>query len=454
MKKTIAAISTPRATGGISVIRISGEEAISIADKVFSSVSMKKLCDIPGYTALFGDIKYESETIDQGVALVFRAPKSYTGEDVVEISCHGGILVTEKVLRAVFDMGAYPAEPGEFTKRAFLNGKMSLTQAEAVTDLINAESEKGLKAAQNALKGALYKKIKTVLDDLLSVIANIAAFIDYPDEDIDDIGIMKIKEICQKNLSELDSLLNTFDRGKIIREGIETVIVGKPNVGKSTLMNLLAGCQKSIVTDIPGTTRDVVEEAVNIGDVILRLADTAGVRQTDDIVEKAGVERTLERLDNAELVLAVFDFSSPLDDTDLLIIKKAKNIPSVAIINKTDLEENIDKKYIYDNFKHIVEISAVNNEGIDALNTAVSELLRLNEINPSAAMLANERQYYCVSEARKRLSESLDAVEMGFTMDAVGINIETAISVLLELTGEKVTDAVVNEVFSQFCVGK
>ncbi len=454
MKKTIAAISTPRATGGISVIRISGTDAVSIADKVFSSVSLKKLSDIPGYTALFGDIKDENETLDQGVALVFRAPKSYTGEDVVELSCHGGILVTEKVLRAVFKNGAVPAEPGEFTKRAFLNGKMSLTQAEAVTDLINAESEKGLKAARNALKGALYKKIKAVLDNLLSVVANIAAFIDYPDEDIDDIGIMKIKEVCRNCLCELDSLLNTFDRGKIIREGIETVMVGRPNVGKSTLMNLLAGCQKSIVTDIPGTTRDVVEEAVNIGDVILRLADTAGVRQTEDIVEKAGVERTLERLEGAELVLPVFDFSSPLDDTDLLIIKKAKNTPSVAIINKTDLEENIDKKYIYDNFKHIVEISAANNEGIDALNTAISELLRLNEINPSAAMLANERQYHCVAEAKNRLIEACDAIDMGFTMDAVGINIENAISVLLELTGEKVTDAVVNEVFSQFCVGK
>lgn len=454
MKKTIAAISTPRATGGISVVRISGEKAIEIADEVFLSVSGKKISELSGYTALFGDIKDEKETIDQGVALVFRAPKSYTGEDVVEISCHGGIFVTEKVLRAVLKKGASPAEAGEFTKRAFLNGKMTLTQAEAVTDLINAESEKGLRAAQNALKGALYNKIKTVLNDLLSVVAHISAFIDYPDEDIDDLGVAEIKENVNKDIELLENLLKTFDCGKILREGIETVIVGRPNVGKSTLMNLLAGCQKSIVTDIPGTTRDVVEEAVNIGDVILRLADTAGVRETDDIIEKAGVERTFDRLENADLALVVFDSSSPILDIDIEIIEKVKNIPSVAVINKIDLDANINKKYIYDNFKHIVEISAVNQQGIELLNDEICKLLKLNDINPSAAMLANERQYHCVLEAKKNLEEANEAIKMGFTMDAVGINIESAISVLLELTGEKVTDAVVNEVFSQFCVGK
>lgn len=454
MKKTIAAISTPRATGGISVVRISGEKAIEIADEVFLSVSGKKISELSGYTALFGDIKDEKETIDQGVALVFRAPKSYTGEDVVEISCHGGIFVTEKVLRAVLKKGASPAEAGEFTKRAFLNGKMTLTQAEAVTDLINAESEKGLRAAQNALKGALYNKIKTVLKDLLSVVAHISAFIDYPDEDIDDLGVAEIKENVNKDIELLENLLKTFDCGKILREGIETVIVGRPNVGKSTLMNLLAGCQKSIVTDIPGTTRDVVEEAVNIGDVILRLADTAGVRETDDIIEKAGVERTFDRLENADLALVVFDSSSPILDIDIEIIEKVKNIPSVAVINKIDLDANINKKYIYDNFKHIVEISAVNQQGIELLNDEICKLLKLNDINPSSAMLANERQYHCVLEAKKNLEEANEAIKMGFTMDAVGINIESAISVLLELTGEKVTDAVVNEVFSQFCVGK
>lgn len=262
------------------------------------------------------------------------APKSYTGEDVVEISCHGGILVTEKVLRAILREGASPAGPGEFTKRAFLNGKLTLTQAEAVTDLINAESEKSLRAAQCALKGALYQNIKKVLDDLLSVTAHIAAYIDYPDEDIDDIKLTEMKKVCAECRDTLRKLLETFDRGKIIREGVETVIVGRPNVGKSTLMNLLSGCEKSIVTDIPGTTRDVVEESVNIGDVVLRLADTAGVRETEDIIEKAGVERTFDRLESADLVLAVFDSSSPLSDTDYSLVEKIKKMPTVAIVNK------------------------------------------------------------------------------------------------------------------------
>lgn len=454
MSKTIAAISTPRAAGGISVIRISGDAAIEIAEKVFFPISDKKLSKHAGYTAAFGDIKDQGQLVDQGVALVFRAPRSYTGEDVVEISCHGGILVTEKVLRAILREGASPAGPGEFTKRAFLNGKLTLTQAEAVTDLINAESEKGLRAAQGALKGALYQKIKKVLNDLLSVTAHIAAYIDYPDEDIDDVGLAEIEKTCQECRNSLGSLLETFDRGKIIREGVETVIVGRPNVGKSTLMNLLSGCQKSIVTDIPGTTRDVVEESVNIGDVILRLADTAGVRETEDIIEKAGVERTYDRLYSAGLVLAVFDSSSPLSETDYLLVDKMKGMPAVAIINKTDLDSNIDKEYLNSNFKHLVEISAVTQDGIEKLNQEIGKVLRLSDISTSGAMLANERQYHCVLRAHKLLQEALDAIQTGFTMDAVDINIESAISVLLELTGEKVTDAVVNEVFSHFCVGK
>ena len=454
MSKTIAAISTPRAAGGISVIRISGDEAISVADRVFFPVSGKKLSQHAGYTAAFGDIRNKEKLIDQGVALVYRAPKSYTGENVVEISCHGGLLVTEKVLRTVFQEGAFPAGPGEFTKRAFLNGKLTLTQAEAVADLINAESEKGLRLAQCAIKGALYQKIRKIRNELLSVTAHIAAYIDYPDEDIDDMELAQIEQICKSCRLSLQKLLETFDRGKIIREGVETVIVGRPNVGKSTLMNLLSGCQKSIVTDIPGTTRDVVEESVNIGGVVLRLADTAGVRKTEDIIEKAGVERTFDRLESADLVLAVFDSSSPLSDTDYSLIEKTKGIPAIAVINKTDLDTNINKEYLYDKFKHVVEISAATHTGLEDLDRAISEILRLNEIDISGAMLANERQYHCVLQADGLLQEALDAIKMGFTMDAVDISIESSVSALLELTGEKVTDAVINEVFSHFCVGK
>ncbi|MEG2597297.1 MAG: tRNA uridine-5-carboxymethylaminomethyl(34) synthesis GTPase MnmE, partial [Oscillospiraceae bacterium] len=380
--------------------------------------------------------------------------KSYTGEDVVEISCHGGLLVTKKVLRAIVKQGAFPAEAGEFTKRAFLNGKLTLTQAEAVSDLISAESELGFRAAQNAMQGALYQKIQHVLADMLTISGHISAYIDYPEEDLDTVTMQQIKQKCEDGMTALKELLNTFDRGKIIRDGIETVIVGKPNVGKSTLMNLLAGCQKSIVTEVPGTTRDIVEETIKLGDIVLRLSDTAGIRETTDIIEQAGVHLAYDRLKMATLILAVFDFSSPLSAEDLTVIEKVKGERCIAVINKSDLPTKINYKYIKDNFKHIVEISAKEQQGIEQLNLEITQLFSLNEIASSGAILANERQYHCAYRAMQLLQEVLDTIELGYTLDAVDVSIESVISALLELSGEKVTDAVVNEVFSHFCVGK
>lgn len=454
LSKTIAAIATPAAVGGISVIRISGPEAIAVAERVFVPVSGRPLSQMKGYTAAFGRILSGGDVLDEGIATVFRGPKSYTGEDVVELSCHGGILVTRKALRAVLEQGALLAEPGEFTRRAFLAGKMTLTQAEAVMDLIGAGSEQSLRSARGAMQGNLYRKIRRITDRLLEVSGRLSAYIDYPEEDIDMLESDALLAICTDVLQELRELLATFDRGRIIREGVETVIVGRPNVGKSTLMNLLSGCQKSIVTDIPGTTRDVVEETVNLGDVVLRLADTAGIRQTDNPVEQMGVSMALNRLETAGLVLAVFDLSEPLTAEDKALTDRLRNAPVVAVLNKSDMPAVLDKEYIFSNFKHIVEISAREQTGVEQLNQEIVNLLALADLSGSGALLQNERQHQCALRAEKLLSEVCETIRAGYTLDAVDVALESALSALMELSGERVSEAVVQQVFSHFCVGK
>ncbi len=304
---TIAAISTAQGEGGIGVIRISGERAIEIADAVFKNINGKKLADMKGYTAAYGSIQYENEKLDEAVALVFRAPHSYTGENVVELSCHGGIYITRQVLRAVLEAGAKPAEAGEFTKRAFLNGKLDLTEAEAVMDIISAKSRSAARSALSVKDGALRRKINSVKDELLSIAAHLSAWADYPEEDIAEVTDEMIFDSCDKAIAALSHLLDTYDIGQAVKQGIDTVIAGRPNVGKSTLMNLLSGYEKSIVTDIPGTTRDVVEDTVLVGNVLLRLSDTAGLRDTDDKVEKIGVDRAKKRLEQCGLLLAYRD---------------------------------------------------------------------------------------------------------------------------------------------------
>ncbi|HPU58556.1 MAG TPA: tRNA uridine-5-carboxymethylaminomethyl(34) synthesis GTPase MnmE, partial [Candidatus Avimonas sp.] len=314
MSKVIAAISTAMAPAGLGVIRLSGDNAIEVASRIFRPASKsRRLTDLPGYSALYGWTFDAEGDIDECVALVFRAPHSYTGENVVELSCHGGLYLLQRTLRAAFAAGAVPAEPGEFTKRAFVNGKVDLTGAEAVMDLISANGRLAAKTALAAREGAIYKKIRSVLDGLTYAAANLSAFVDYPDDDIPELEPEALDEMLKNAEAELKKLIDRFDAGKVVREGIDTVIVGRPNVGKSTLMNLLAGHERSIVTPIAGTTRDIVEETIRLGDVILRLADTAGLRSTDDQVEMIGVQRAKERLERAALVIAVFDGSEPLN---------------------------------------------------------------------------------------------------------------------------------------------
>ncbi len=450
---TVAAISTPVAAGGIGVIRISGEDAIKIAAKVFRPSGKKNIEQMKGYTAAHGTVTDGDKTIDEAVLLIFRAPHSYTGEDVAEISCHGGVYVVSRVLRAVLSAGAQPAAPGEFTKRAFLNGKLDLTKAEAVMNLISAQGEQSAGAAMTALEGALSKKIIAAAQTLITDSAYLAAWVDYPDDEIEEISTDKLLADYREVLSQLEMLLNNYDAGRAITQGVDTVIAGKPNVGKSTLMNFLAGFRRSIVTDIAGTTRDVVEDTVRLGNVVLHLADTAGIRETGNEVEKIGVDFAVDRVERASLVLAVFDSSRPFDSEDKAVIDLCRGKCAVAIINKDDLDPKFDKTQL-DCFRHQVYISAKDGTGADRLAAAVEKALGTDSVDTSAALLANERQRLCCEKAAECLREAIDALEMNITLDAVTVSTECAITELLTLTGEKATDAVINEVFSRFCVGK
>lgn len=452
--QTIAAISTAMAPGGIGMVRISGPQAFSIADNVFRSISGRRLEDLKGYTGLYGKVTDKEGEIDEAVAFAYRAPHSYTGENVIELCCHGGVYLVKRTLRACVDAGARLAEPGEFTKRAFLNGKMGLTQAEAVMDLISAQGSHGAQAALSARDGAVYRKIHGVADKLLAISAGLAAWTDYPDEDIEEVSDENLTVSLDGVRRELEQILRDYDTGKLLREGVETVIVGRPNVGKSTLMNLLSGTQKSIVTQIPGTTRDVVEETIQLGEVILNLADTAGIRETDDPVEKAGVALANQRLDRSYLILAVFDSSDRLTEEDRELIEKVAGRPVIAIINKTDLERKIQLEDIKAKIPHVVEISAAAGDGVDRLSKEIFDLLALSKSDQSEGVIANERQRACVVNCLKSVQEAWDANAMGETLDAVGVCIDEAIDHLLVLTGERATQAVVDEVFSRFCVGK
>ena len=450
----IAAIATPNASGGIGVIRISGEDAIAVADRVFRSLSGKKLCDIECYRALYGHVYENESVIDECVALLFRAPRSYTGEDVVELSCHGGQFVTQKVLRTVFSCGARPAEPGEFTKRAFLNGKIDLAEAESIMNIISAHGQQALNAAVNTLDGKLSEKIRAVAAALTNIAAGIAVWTDDPDEDVPQAHEENVQAVVENSLNELNKLIKNFDSGRAVTQGVSTAICGHPNVGKSTLMNQLTGCDRSIVTEIAGTTRDVIEETVRLGDIVLHLADTAGIHESDDIVESIGIDRTMKKLETAQLILAVFDYSQPLTADDINLLEKCVGRRAVAVINKTDLENKVNIEKIKEYIPHTVQLSAAKGDGLDELKDVISSILGTAELDTSSGVLANERQYNCCISAGESLREALDGLMMGVTLDAVNVSIDYAVEKLLELTGEKARDAVVNEVFSKFCVGK
>lgn len=454
MSDTIAAIATGNSVAGIGVIRISGDTAISVADSVFKALDGTSLAEIKGYTAKFGNVYDQNTSFDNAIALVFRNPKSYTGEDVVELSVHGGIFIVEKTLEAVFNAGARPAEPGEFTKRAFLNGKMDLAQAEAVASLITAQGQEAAKASFNLLQGSLSNKISIVLDKLIDCSALMAAWVDYPDEEIPELEEDTLLTTLQDTENDLISLIKNYENGSAVTEGVDTAIVGKPNAGKSTLMNMLSGKEKSIVTHIKGTTRDIVENSVRLDNIILHLSDTAGIHESDDIVESIGIQKAIEKIDTASLVLAVFDGAELLSAEDEMLIDNCKNKPCIAIINKTDLEQKIEIEKIKSNFEHIVFISAKNSDDAGQLSKEVKKLLGVENLDTSQPILANKRQKLCVQNALTCITEAREGAEIGITYDAINVMIDSAIDELLTLTGKKATEEVVNNIFANFCVGK
>ena len=452
---TIAAIATAPGAGGIAVVRLSGPESYAVAARVFHPANPNRnVEEAKGYTALFGSFVEGDDAFDEGVALFFREPHSYTGEDVVELSCHGGSAVARRLVEACIAAGAAPAAPGEYTRRAFLNGKMSLTQAEAVMDMISADGKQGAALANASLSGALAKKIGAEKEALTGLQAHLAAWVDFPEEDVHELDDAHLHTVLGQVQQELDGLIKNYDAGAVLREGVDCAIVGRPNAGKSTLLNLLAGFDRAIVTPVAGTTRDVVEQAVQLGDIRLNLFDTAGLRQTDDAIEAEGIRRSWKKLDEAGLILAVFDGSEPLTREDLALARRCAGRPAIALVNKEDKPTRFDAEIIAGDFAMVIPVCCQEEGSRKVIAAAVARLLGTNQIDPHAASLSGQRQLAAATRARDAVAGALDAVEGGFGLDAVSVCVDDALDALCELTGENASEAVINEVFERFCVGK
>ncbi len=462
MTDTIAAVSTAYGRGGIAVIRISGDDAIIVADKMFRAKNGVSVSEIASSHCVWGDILNGGVRIDDGICTVFRAPNSYTGENVVEISCHGGIVLTEKVLESALKCGAKLAGPGEFTRRAFTNGKLSLSQAEAVGMLIDAVNEEQLSLAVSHGDGVMKRKSDELYEKLKTVVTGVYANVDFPDEDLAELSDSEVLAELSGLENELSALQSTYRVGRAVCEGISTVLIGKPNTGKSSLLNRLVGRERAIVTDIAGTTRDTIEETVACGRIMLRLCDTAGVRESDDAVEKIGVERSLKMLGEAELVLALFDLSEEFDSQDSLILEKLgqSSAVKIAVLNKNDLARKFDVSKLKNcGFSDIVEICAQNEDsttnGIDNLKEIICSLYVDGEIDYSKnAVLTNARQNAAVSRALEYTRAAIRQLESGFTSDTAGFDIEAALSELSELDGRKISEEIIDGIFHRFCVGK
>ncbi|MBR5539113.1 MAG: tRNA uridine-5-carboxymethylaminomethyl(34) synthesis GTPase MnmE [Clostridia bacterium] len=453
---TIAAVSSPRGKGGVALIRISGEEAVAVASRCFSPRSGVNVADIKSRTAVFGDVTDGDGIVDDGMLTIFRAPASYTGEDIAEITCHGGVLVTQRVLEAVFKAGATPAAAGEFTRRAFVNGKLSLTKAEAVGEILEAKSDAQLKVAASQRRGVLSESIEAAAKELVALVAAVYAKIDYPDEDLAEISDSEFTNRALTVLKKLETLKGTYRAGSAIFEGVKTVICGAPNRGKSSLYNAIAGEDAAIVTDVAGTTRDVLERDIPLGNVLLHLTDTAGIHETSDTVEQIGVMRAEEKLREAELIMLVLDGSEKLEKEDFALIETLKDTsaPKIAVINKCDkATANIELPCGI--FSETVRISAKNGEGIADLKNAVEKLFFADEINTASdAIVSSARQFASLDEASARINDAINLVRSGLPADLAASDLERAIAALDELDGRRVCEDVVSEIFSKFCVGK
>ena len=457
MEDTIAAISTSTVTsGGISIVRISGESALQVAAKVFSSKNNKNIADVDSHTVHYGNIVSDGEIIDEALVIVMKAPNTYTREDVVEIDCHGGILVTKKVLEAVLKTGARLAEPGEFTKRAFLNGRIDLSQAEAVIDIINSKNEYALKSSVKQLGGKLSEKIKALREILLDNVSFIEAALDDPEHIELDNYVNKLSKDVDKCVDNVDNLLKTCDNGRIAKEGIRTVILGKTNAGKSSLLNALAKEERAIVTDIEGTTRDTLEEQITLGGIQLNLIDTAGIRKTKDYVESIGVEKAKKLASEADLIIFVVDSSRQLDFNDYEIISLIKDKKVITLLNKSDMSPVVDKSEIEKLIScSVISISAKQESGLEDLENAVKEMFFSGDISFNEEIyITNERQKQLLIEAKNALVLVKEGIESGMSEDFLTIDLMTAYEKLGFIIGEEIEDDLADNIFKKFCMGK
>lgn len=457
LNDTIAAISTPLGEGGIAVIRVSGEESVTYVERIFRSKTKLSVADT--HTVHYGFIiePASAEKVEEVLVTLMKAPRSFTMEDVVEISCHGGIVSVKKVLDLLLIQGVRLAEPGEFTKRAFLNGRIDLTQAEAVIDLIRAKSDRAFKVALKQVEGNLSKQIKHLRYILVELMAHVEVNIDYPEHDVEEMTNAFIKTKCDTVMLDIDRLLVTAEQGKILREGIETAIVGKPNVGKSSLLNELAQENRAIVTDIPGTTRDVIEEFVNIGGIPLKLLDTAGIRETSDIVEQIGVERSKTALAEADLILLVLNSNDELQLDEIALMKQLADKQTIVILNKIDLDRKLDVEQVLSYFpqERIVELSLIENKGIEDLEKAIAAIFFEGKLESSdLTYVSNVRHISLLKQAKRSLQDALDANEQYVPIDMIQIDIRAVWEQLGEIIGDSVGESLIDQIFTQFCLGK
>ncbi len=451
---TISAVATAFGTAGIGIIRMSGENSIAIADKVFTAMNNKSLMTAPDRSVIFGHVKdANGEIIDEAIVLIMRSPKSYTMENVVEIQCHGGVEALRAVLRRTFEAGARPAERGEFTKRAFLNGRLDLSQAQAVLDIIQAKTPTALKAAENQLLGKTSSQIKKIRREILKIVAHIEALIDFPEDDVEDIVINEIDKKIELQIEEAQEILNNQHRGKLLREGLKVAIIGKPNVGKSSLLNYLTQSERAIVTDIPGTTRDVIEEFIDFRGIPLKLIDMAGIRDTDNPIEKIGINRAVSYIEDADIIFALFDISRSFSDEDSRILDLIRNRQVLILLTKSDLPAKINTMRIKEYSKEeVIPISIKTDSGIDSIFKFISKKIEKDSLEMS--FVGNERESIILSDSIKHMKEARDAIEHDLGLDFVSIDLRSALELFSKLTGESVDEDVIDEIFSKFCIGK
>lgn len=456
---TIAAIATPLGTAGVGKIRISGDDAVEIGNKLFRGIKGKKLKGVKGYTAHYGFViePKKEKKIDEVVVIVMRNPYSFTGEDVVEFDCHGGMVPLKKVLEVILENGARMAEPGEFSKRAFLNGRIDLTQAEGIIEVINSKTEKGLDLAVSHLTGKLSEKIGEIRDEAVKMLAHLEAAIDFPEDEIDNFDSNELDKRINFIIEKIKELLKTSKQGKIYKEGIKTVIVGKPNVGKSSLLNTLLKEQRAIVTEVPGTTRDLIEEVINLEGLPLKIIDTAGIRKTEDMVEKIGVEKTHNSLKDADLVIMMLDVSQGLTEEDINIYKMVKDKPLIVAINKTDLPQELDREKIYNTFfeDSLLWISVKEEEGLKELKEAIVDEVFEEDISDSKQVLITQvRHENALKKALRSMENVKESAEKNMAYDFLTIDLKDALTNLQEITGEAVDENILDRIFSDFCIGK